>query len=117
MNLINLTRDAIVLVTPSGERITIPPSGAVARVTSKPGVVGVRPGFPVPVASPTTYGTVEGIPNQRDEYRRVSDGKVFSRSPSPNEENWWGVLESRDGEYITDFDSREGPPEGLFEEI
>ena len=61
MNIINLTPHAIVFRTGEGD-ITIAPSGTVARVASIPGSVHDT-ALPVPVADPTTFGEVTGIPD------------------------------------------------------
>lgn len=63
--LINLTPHPIVLQTASGERVTLPPSGTVARVSTTPGDLEELPGIPIPVAGRTVYGTVEGLPEPR----------------------------------------------------
>lgn len=62
MNLTNLTPHALTLVSATGEHTVVPPSGTVARVTSTPGVVEAREGFPCAVASPTVFGEVTGLP-------------------------------------------------------
>jgi hypothetical protein len=59
--LVNLTPHAIVLRGPDGD-ITVPPSGAVARVASTPGPARVQAGVPVPIADPPRWGAVEGLP-------------------------------------------------------
>lgn len=70
--LINLTPHPIVLRSGENE-IVVPPSGSVARVTSRPGALldtvhapgrvgDVRP--PVPVYGPPAWGDVEGLPPQ-----------------------------------------------------
>lgn len=73
MKLVNLTPHSIVLQATDGSRITIEPSGTIARVSSTPGPLlqsGV-PGFygvygtlKVPVHGPSVLGPVEGIPPQ-----------------------------------------------------
>ncbi len=62
IRLVNLTPHAIVLQSADGSRVTVPPSGTVARVQSTPGEMRTVEGLPVPVASPTRYGMVEGVP-------------------------------------------------------
>lgn len=59
--IINLTPHPIVLDHDGTETI-VPPSGTVARVTATPGSLSSVAGIPVPVAEPTTYGAVEGLP-------------------------------------------------------
>jgi hypothetical protein len=60
--IVNLTPHALVLLGPSGEETIIPPSGAVARVTSRPGAAEALEGVPVPVIGATVFGEVEGLP-------------------------------------------------------
>lgn len=62
MDLVNLTPHPIVLQTPGGERVTLPPSGTVARVSATPGELEAVDGIPVPVAGRTIFGAVEGLP-------------------------------------------------------
>jgi hypothetical protein len=62
MSIINLTPHAISLQTAEGEVISFPPSGEIARVSSTPGILMTVPGIPVPVASPTVFGEVTGLP-------------------------------------------------------
>ena len=62
--LVNLTPHAIVLRDADGADHVVPPSGTVARVTAHPGALSDI-GLPVPVASRTMYGAVEGLPVDR----------------------------------------------------
>lgn len=59
--IINLTPHPITLRAADGAETTITSSG-VARVASTPGQVNNVDGVPVPVASPTTFGEIAGIP-------------------------------------------------------
>jgi len=77
MDLVNLTPHPIVLRNASGEEWTIASSG-VARVTSTPGALGVVSGIPIPVASATVYGAVEGLPPQIEGVGYVVSGLVLS---------------------------------------
>jgi hypothetical protein len=78
MTLVNLTPHALTLVAPSGEHHILPPSGSVARVTSTPGTVEAREGFPCLVASPTKFGEVTGLPAPQDGVVFVVSGMVGS---------------------------------------
>ena len=60
--IVSLLPHSITLRLPDGSDVEIPPSGAVARVSSTPGAVGVIDGIPVPVAGRTTFGPVTGVP-------------------------------------------------------
>ena len=63
MLVVNLTPHALNLVTDSGT-VTVPPSGAVARVTvtREPAGTVTLDGVSVPLYR-TTYGAVEGLPD------------------------------------------------------
>ena len=60
--IINFTPHAIVLRPATGEDVTIPPSGTVARVAAPAGVLSDVGGIPVPVASPDGSGVVTDLP-------------------------------------------------------
>ena len=64
--IINLTPHPITLRAADGAETTISPrpasEGGAARVTSTPGALATVDGLPVPVASPTTFGEVIGLP-------------------------------------------------------
>lgn len=64
--IINLTPHPITLRAADGTETTIPPrpasEGGAARVASTPGTLAMVDGIPVPVASPTTFGEVAGLP-------------------------------------------------------
>lgn len=62
MKIINLTPHTIVIQSPNGTRLVYESVG-VARVSSTPGALGTPDGFPCPVAAPTVFGAVEGIPD------------------------------------------------------
>lgn len=62
VNFVNLTLHAIVLRTPSGEDITIPPSGIVARVASTPGREWNEVESPVPIFTAPSWGAVQNLP-------------------------------------------------------
>ena len=57
--MINLTPHAITLALPSGESVTFPPSGRLARVTSQEVVIGALQGAPI---IKRQFGAVEGLP-------------------------------------------------------
>lgn len=78
MTLVNLTPHALTLVSATGEHTILPPSGSVARVTSTPGTVEARVGFPCLVASPTVFGEVSGLPDPQDGTVFVVSGMVGS---------------------------------------
>lgn len=61
-NLVNLTPHALTLRLSDGSDLVVPPSGTVARVATKPGALTEIPGVPVPVATATEYGEIEGLP-------------------------------------------------------
>jgi hypothetical protein len=65
MQAINLTPHVINFYGLDGILIESIPSSGVARVTSTPGTLEDR-GLPVPVAGPTVFGEVEGLPAPRD---------------------------------------------------
>lgn len=75
--MINLTPHAISFQAASGEVVTFPASGTVARVSTSTVEVGVVPGTDFPVIK-TIYGEVEGIPALPCEPFLVS-GLVLSR--------------------------------------
>ncbi len=62
----NLTPHAITLAPEGAERITIQPEAEPARVAASPGKLGAVPGLPVPVAAPTVYGQITGLPESAD---------------------------------------------------
>ena len=62
MVIANLTPHAIVLRAADGADTIIAPSGAVARVTSVPGVSGTVDGVPVPVWTADAFGEVIDLP-------------------------------------------------------
>lgn len=62
---INLTPHVINFYGLDGILIESIPSSGVARVMSTPGALK-NIGLPVPVASPTEYGAVEGLPEPQD---------------------------------------------------
>lgn len=58
--MLNLTPHAITIALPSGDSVTFPPSGQLARVTSQEVVVGTLHGVPV---IQRAFGAVEGLPD------------------------------------------------------
>lgn len=78
MVLVNLTPHVIVLRPVEGEDVSIPPSGSVARVSSTPGAVQMVPGIPVPVASPTTFGEIVGLPSSEEGTVFIVSGMVLA---------------------------------------
>jgi len=71
--IVNLTPHAITLV--NGEVTTTIPSSGVCRVTSTPGALA-DVGLPVPVAQPTVFGEVTGLPERQDGVFLVVSGLV-----------------------------------------
>ena len=67
MNLVNLTPHAVTIVLPSGDTVTLPPSGTVARCSTSSEVVGEVNGIPV---SRVSYGEVVGLPE-------ATEGVIF----------------------------------------
>jgi hypothetical protein len=74
--IINLTPHAINLVAQDGVETVLAPSGTVARVSSTPGTVEAREGFPCLVASPTLFGAVSGVPDPQDGVVLIVSGMV-----------------------------------------
>lgn len=64
MALVNLTPHALTILPLAGEAITLPPSGAVARVTTARAVVATLDGG-IEVFT-TTFGEVVGLPAPRE---------------------------------------------------
>ena len=90
---VNLTPHPIVLRGSAGD-LTVEPSGTVARVSTVAGTVADRDGFPVPVASPTQFGEVEGVPAAEEGTAfivsalvagRVSRADVFAPGTGPQD--------------------------------
>jgi len=79
MELVNLTPHPLVLALPSGERITVPPSGTVARVATLPASVATVEGLPVPVAPAPRFGAVEGLPAPREGVALLVSAMVLAR--------------------------------------
>jgi len=63
MRLVNLTPHPITLISPTGEQVTVPPSGVVARVTEQMESLGeiMVEGVVLPVVK-RAFGAVEGLP-------------------------------------------------------
>lgn len=78
MNIINLTPHAIIFVGENGN-ITIPASGAIARVTARTVVVGEIDGIPV---TSTEFGEVEGLPEPVSGTVYIVSSLVASRVPT-----------------------------------
>ena len=78
MNLVNLTPHAVTIVLPSGDTVTLPPSGTVARCSTSSEVVGEVNGIPV---SRVSYGEVVGLPEMTPYTRFVVSGLVRSAVP------------------------------------
>ena len=76
--LVNLTPHALTLIGQDGCETVIPASGMVARVTSTPGTVEAREGFPCAVASATVFGEVTGLPTPTAGTAFVVSGMVGS---------------------------------------
>lgn len=80
MDIINLTPHSIVLRTPAGTDVTLPPSGVVARVGATPGALREVSGVPVPVAEATVYGGIEGLSEPAEDTIYIVSGLVLSRA-------------------------------------
>jgi hypothetical protein len=63
MRLVNVTPHAVTLISPTGERVTVPPSGVVARVAERMESLGevMVDGVPLPVVR-RSFGELEGLP-------------------------------------------------------
>jgi len=61
--IVNCTPHPIVVRSADGTDTTFAPSGVCPRVSTTPGVVEAIPGFPCPVASPTTFSGVVDMPD------------------------------------------------------
>lgn len=83
MEIINLTPHVINLHGNDGTLIQSIPSSGVARVASKPGTLEDR-GLPVPVAAPTVFGEVEGLPPPRDGVVYVVSMLVAQQAKRPD---------------------------------
>jgi hypothetical protein len=64
MRLMNLTPHAITLISPSGEQVTVPPSGVVARVAERMEPLGevMVEGIVVPIVK-RSFGELENLPD------------------------------------------------------
>lgn len=67
VNLVNLTPRAIILSLPNGERVTVPPSGTVARIAFVPGDLGR-----------TTFGKILNLPEPQPNTLYVVSAMVGS---------------------------------------
>jgi hypothetical protein len=76
----NLTPHPITLRDSEGVDHVIPPSGIVARVTATQGTLTQVAGVPVPVATATVYGDIEGLPAPEPGVVYVVSGLVLSRA-------------------------------------
>jgi hypothetical protein len=63
MRLVNLTPHSITLISPTGEHVTVPPSGVVARVAERMESLGevMVDGVVVPVVK-RSFGELDGLP-------------------------------------------------------
>ena len=63
MRLVNLTPHPITLIAPTGERLTVPPSGVVARVAERMESLGevMVDGVSLPLVK-RSFGELEGLP-------------------------------------------------------
>ena len=77
MNLVNLTPHALTLRADGTDHV-LPPSGTVARVSSIPGALENVSGVPVPVASATIFGDIEGLPAPVDGTLFIVSAMVLS---------------------------------------
>lgn len=82
-NLVNLTPHDIVILIESGDRLVIPKSGKVARVTTIPGQCGViyHQDLPVAVQTKDTVGQVIDLPDPVDGTAYIVSGLVGSLAP------------------------------------
>lgn len=77
-NVINLTPHNINLITSTGEELTIPASGEIARVSTNSGVnVGELNG--VALYSATSFGEIEGLPAPQKDTVYIVSGLVGSQ--------------------------------------
>ena len=90
MNIVNLTPHPIVLV--GSETMGTVPSSGVCRVACTPGTLTHVPGIPVPVAEPTTFGAIEGLPSPVDGTVFIVSGMVASALVSQGIRNRPDVL-------------------------
>lgn len=87
-NIINLTPHTITFILPNGEKMEIPASGQLARVSVRTETVGEIDGIPV---TTSVFGNVEGLPAPKDGVIYVVSslvaGRVLERSDVfiPNE--------------------------------
>jgi hypothetical protein len=63
MRLVNLTPHPVTLISPTGEQVTVPPSGVVARVAERMESLGeiMVEGVPMPVVK-RAFGELENLP-------------------------------------------------------
>ena len=82
--LVNLTPHVVRLAGPDGGITEIPPSGTVARVSSRPGdeiTEGPRAALPVPCFGAPKFGEVEGLPAPVPGTIYIVSGIVAGRCP------------------------------------
>ena len=79
MNITNLTPHPITLRSVMGVDTIIPPTAPPARVSATPGTLATVPGLPVPVASATVYGEIEGLPPPAEGTVFIVSGIVLPR--------------------------------------
>jgi hypothetical protein len=88
MKLVNLTPHAITLQDAAGARVTIPPSGTVARVASTPGgmtghaIIHATGSMRVPIFGAPTWGAVEMLPAPEADTLYVVSALVAARCPN-----------------------------------
>lgn len=78
MSFVNLTPHAIVIALQSG-RVTVPPSGTVARVAQVQHESVEVPGLPCPVVPSPTFGEVEGLPAPQPGVTHLVSALVLAR--------------------------------------
>lgn len=77
-NIINLTPHTIAFILPNGEKMEIPASGQLARVSVRTETVGEIDGIPVTMS---VFGNVEGLPAPKDGVIYVVSSLVAGRVP------------------------------------
>ena len=104
MKLINLTPHDLTLRGPDGSDVIVPSSG-VARVRTTPGELVEVPGIPVPIALPTLWGEIEGLPAPQADTIVVVSALVAERARrsdvvSPGTGPADGAIRDADGRIV-----------------
>ena len=80
IRIVNLMPHTATLRDAYGFDHVIAPSGTIARVSTTPGALREVEGLPVPVASATVYGEIEGLPEPQDGTIYVVSALVLGRA-------------------------------------